>query len=177
MTAKLRLGKGDMELLNGVKIMKDFITISGKVRAILRDEKTKEVKFDSGWQKNLIPTVALTAILRRLGNEGTKTNEGMITYGAVGSGNVTPTIADTIMENEIGRKAISVTTVSGTTLTIEVFFTTTEGNGDITQWALFGEDATASADTGTMFEHISFDVPFTKVNTETLTVEIEISIS
>lgn len=160
-----------------MKQLKSNIVLHGRVRAVLHDAKTGRIKFNSGWQKNLIPIVGLQAILRRLGNEATKTNEGMITYGAVGNGAGVPQSADTIMENEIGRKAVSVTTVTGLELDIEVFFTTAEGNGTITQWALFGEDATASADTGTMFEHISFDTPFTKTSSETLTIEVTLSIS
>jgi hypothetical protein len=157
--------------------LKSNIKLHGRVRAILHDAKTGSEKFNTGWQKNLIPTAGLAAILHRLANDAVKTNEGMITYGAVGSGAAITTPGDTIMENEIDRKAVSVTTVTGLDLNIEVFFTTAEGNGAITQWALFGEDASAAADSGTMFEHISFDTPFTKSSSETLTVEVTLSIS
>lgn len=157
--------------------MKHTIAIKGKIRPILRDAKTNKIKWVGDWKHNLIPNVGLTAIINRLGNIGAKTNEGMITYGAVGNGNTTPNASDTEMENEIARKLLSTTTVVNQTLTIEVFFTTDEANGSITKFALFGEDATAALDSGTMFEYADFATPFTKVSTETLTIEIEIDIS
>ena len=153
------------------------IKITGRVRAIVSDAFTGAIKHDTGWCKNLITDAGRVAILRRLGNEATYSNEGMITYGAVGSGAVAPTVADTIMEAEIERKLVSVTTVRLLTLTVETFFTTSEANGTITQFALFGETATAAADSGTMFEHVSFSGSFTKTVLETLTVESQITLS
>ena len=153
------------------------IKITGKVRAILRDARTGVITHDTGWCKNLITDAGRVAILRRLGNESTYSNEGMITYGAVGSGAVAPTVADTTMEAEMERKLVAVTTVGLLTLTVETFYTTSEANGTITQFALFGEAATAVADTGTMFEHVSFSGSFTKTVLETLTVESQITLS
>lgn len=147
----------------------------GRVRATLRDSLTDDIVYQSKWTDNLITNEAYNATLRRWGNKATISNESIITYGAVGNGSTSPTENDTAMENELGRNTLGTTTVSGTTLTIEVFFAEGVANGNITQFALFGEDATASADTGTMFEHATFDTPFTKTSSETLTIEINIS--
>ena len=159
-----------------VAMHKNNVKITGHVKAVLRDAKTGIIK-QVAEGKNIIPTVGLIGILRRLGNESTKTNEGMITYGAVGDGALTPAIADTIMENEIGRKAVGVTTVVGTTLTIETFFAETEGIGTLTKFALFGEDATTALDSGTMFEYIKFTLSINKTILEVLTVTSEITIA
>jgi hypothetical protein len=60
---------------------------------------------------------------------------------------------------------------------IETYFNSSEGNGDLTKFALFGEDASASADSGTMFEHVDFDSTITKTSNDDLTVQSYITIS
>jgi hypothetical protein len=81
------------------------------------------------------------------------------------------------MENEIDRKLIGVTTVSGQTLTVETFYAEAEAIGDLTKFALFGEEATVSADTGTMFEYVKFNSAINKTGSDTLTVTSEITIA
>ena len=151
---------------------KGGFTLKGRVRATMR--RAGEVVFCSDWQDNLITDVGIGAILRRFGNKATVANEGIITYGAVGSGAAAVDVGDTTMQSEIFRKLVGVSTVTGTTILFEVYFTNSEANDTITKWALFGEDATAAADSGTMFEHIAFAVQFTKTSAEDLTVEVEI---
>lgn len=157
----------------GININSKF-QIIGKVKATLRDAKTNEIKHCTGWCKNLITNAGYDAILRRLGNIALRSNEGMITYGAVGTGTSTPSASDTQMESELERKLLAVTSESNQVLEIEVFFTTAEANGTITKFALFGEEATAAADSGTMFEYADFVNSFTKTTNETLIIEIEI---
>jgi hypothetical protein len=156
--------------------MRNTIKIIGNVKAVLRNAKTGQIK-QVVEGKNIIATVGLTAILRRLGNDAVKTNEGMITYGAVGDGATNPALTDTVMENEIDRKAVGVTTVVGTTLTIETFFAEAEGIGTLSKFALFGEDATTVGDTGTLFEYIKFDSPINKTILDVLTVTSELVIA
>lgn len=159
------------------KKFKSRIYIEGKIRPILRDAKTGELKWIGKWNHNLIPTVGLAAVARRFGGVGTKTNEGESTYGAVGSGGITPLSSDTTMETEIDRKLVAVSSIVSQTVHIEVFFAENEGNGTITKFALFGEDASASADSGTMMEYADFSSSFTKTSSETLTIEIDITVS
>jgi hypothetical protein len=158
------------------KKIKNSFTIKGKVTTVLRDSKTGKVK-QIDISNNIIVNVGLTAILNRLGNEAVKTNEAIMTYGAVGDGALNPALTDTIMENEIDRKLIGVTTVSGQTLTIETFYAEAEGIGVLTKFALFGEEATASADTGTLFEYVKFNSAISKTGSDTLTVTSEITIA
>jgi len=155
---------------------KSIITIQGRIRSILRDAKTGKIKWTGEWNHNLIPTVGLAAVARRFGDVGIKSNEGAVTYGALGSGSVTPLVANTQMENEIERKLIATSSLTDQTVHIETFFAENEGNGTITKFALFGEDATAAADSGTMMEYADFATSFTKTSNETLTVEIEITV-
>lgn len=159
------------------KILKEKSFLKGRVRAILRDAKTGKIKQIIPWVDNLIPLVGLTAILRGIGTVGLKSNEGEITYGAVGTGAATPLNTATIMEAEAARKLIATATVTNQILTIETFFVEAEANVTITKFALFGEDASGSADSGTMFEYAVFETSFTKTSNETLTVEVQITAS
>lgn len=173
--------KGNGIKLHGVnmnkKIIEHTIKIKGQIRPILRDAKTGEIKWIGEWNHNLIPTVGLTAVARRFGGVDSVSNEGKSTYGAVGNGSLTPSSSDTEMENEIARTQIAVATSTTQSVHVEVFFTETEANGTISKFALFGEDATASADSGTLMEHADFSSSFTKTSAETLTVEIDINVS
>lgn len=154
-----------------------MIKISGKVRPILRCIKTNKVVYCGEWTHNLIPAVGLRAVARRFGNIASLSNEGAATYGAVGKGGNTPSVSDTIMEDEIERKLIATKSESGGVAHIEAYFTEAEANDTITKFALFGEDASAASDSGTMMEYADFASSFTKTSNEALTVEIDITVS
>jgi len=158
------------------KQTKNTLKITGKIKATLRDAKTGKIK-QIVENHNIIATVGHTAIARRLINSASVANEGIITYGAVGDGTDTPAIGDTVMENEIDRNTIATSSVTGATLTIETYFTTSEAIGSLTKFALFGEDASASADSGTLFQHADFNATIEKTSNDTLTVESQISIT
>lgn len=161
---------------NGVN-MNTKLSIEGKVRPILRDALSGIIKWSGEWHHNIIPDVGLAAVARRFGSVDLKTNEGESTYGAVGKGTGTPLASATQMEDEVARKQIATSSISGQTVHIEVFFTSTEANDLITKFALFGEDATAAADSGTLMEYADFATSFTKTSSDTLTIEIEVTVS
>ena len=157
--------------------MKTRLSIDGKVRPILRDANTGSIKWIGAWHHNIIPNVGLAAVARRFGGVGSKTDEGRSTYGAVGNGASTPAASDTQMENEVARKAVAVASNVDNVVSIEVFFASNEANALITKFALFGEDATTSLDSGTLMEYADFSSSFTKTSAETLTIAIEITVS
>jgi len=128
----------------------------------------------SPWVENLNPLAAKEALARRIANAGIKTNEGMITYGAVGTGTGTPLSSNTKLGTELFRKAIAVASYSSNIATFRMFMTTAEGNGTLTEYGLFGEDASASADTGTLFQRVI--ISKTKTSAKTLTIESRIQI-
>jgi hypothetical protein len=157
------------------KKLRSRIYFEGKVRPILRDAETGKIKWVGDWNHNLIPTVGLRAVARRFANIASIANEGAVTYGAVGDGTTTPQASDIIMQNEIERKLIAIKSEFGGISHLEVFFTESEANGTITKFALFGEDASASADSGTMMEYADFSSSFVKTSNETLTIEIDVT--
>lgn len=149
------------------------LTISGKVRFILMDVKTGEIEV-SKWYKNLMPLAGRQGVARRLGNIALKANEGMITYGAVGTGTTPPAAGDTKLETEICRKPIASADYSANVVTIRTFFATSEAVGNLKEFGLSGEEASATPDSGTLFQRVAIDR--TKTNTKTLTVEAVLSI-
>jgi len=148
--------------------------IKGRVRTILENVTTGEIEV-SDWIENVIPLVGKTAIIRRLRNAATKTNESIITYGAVGTGSSTPVNADTVLDTELERVQVASMSNSDNVLTVRTFFNTSQANGTLTEFGLFGEDASASADSGTLFERVLINK--VKTSAKTLTIESQITIS
>lgn len=97
------------------------------------------------------------------------TDKGVITYMALGTGAGSPSASDTTMDTELFRKLVSIRTVSGAVASFRTFFNSSEGNGTLTELGLFGDDASATADSGTMYAHVTIDK--TKTSAETLTVD------
>jgi len=166
--------------------MKDKSLIIGMVRLIECDGK-KYPNFEdvdtaikngdakiSHWYKNIIPLTGHTALARRLCNIASKSNEGIITYGAVGTGDTTPTENDIKLVTDIKRKLVAQRYNTDNVATIRTFFATTDANGTLKEYGLFGEDATTTTDSGTLFERVIIDK--VKTTAITLTIETEITI-
>ena len=153
---------------------KERAFLEGRITMIFHDAKTgKELR--RSHYKNLITSAGVIAIARRLINEGAVANEGIITYGATGTNATAPAISDTTLGTELERKLLSVTSRSTNVATLRTFFTESESVGTLTEFGLFGEDASAAADSGTLFEHAA--ISETKTANETLTVEVEITVA
>jgi hypothetical protein len=141
----------------------------GEVRYILEDVTTGKKEI-SPWMKNLVVDSGKSAILNNLGGDLIDTSKrGYITYGAVATGTVTISASSTTLDTEIERQLVSKASVTGTELTIRVFYTTGQANGTITNFGWFGEDATGVSDSGTLFNKIA--VTIEKTNGKTLTIE------
>ena len=153
--------------------LNESIKATGKVKCKLENTLTGQVTIKE--YNNTVVTCGKVAIARRLGNLGTYTNEGRITYGATGTGTTTPAITDIKLTTELTRKLISSSSISGNIAIIRAFFNTTESNGALKEFGLFGEAATGSADSGTMFNHVLIDI--VKTVADTLTFEIQITIA
>lgn len=99
--------------------------------------------------------------------------KGQVTYFAVGvgdtSGGNAPDVSDTALNDELIRKQISVRSSVGNVAYFRVFFNTSEANGTLTEIGLFGDDASATPDSGTLFARAGIDK--TKTDAETLTID------
>jgi len=147
----------------------DGLTLNGQMRIILHTIKDRSIKFDSGWIDNVLPIVGRSALAGVLTGKNINSNPGEVTFCAVGDGVVIPNINGIQLDNEVDRVTISdFSQPVGTEAQIRAFFTSTEGNGDLTEIGLFGEDATAAADSGTFFQWVAFII--TKTSLETMTI-------
>ena len=150
--------------------------LSGRIRLIAKNILTGKIEI-SDWHKNYITAVGCDAILNRLAGLNLKANEGKITYGAVGTGAIAPSVSSTTISGEFAtsRQVVNSAEVSNGILLIRVFFDKAEANGTLTNFGLFGEDATSTADTGTLFEIVN--ISYTKTAAVTLTIEVEINLN
>lgn len=151
--------------------LKDRVIPVGMVEVILRNVKTGKVV------RELVPNMFVTAGKNSLADAirgTTASNKGIITYCALGTGDTAPALGDTDLETELFRKQISVRSVSGNVATFETFFTTSEGNGTLKEAGLFGDDASGTADSGTLFCRTAINR--TKTSNDTLTLRWTVTI-
>lgn len=144
--------------------MTQTIKPNGKVQVILRDAATGQIKHQREYT-NMVVDTGKNSIASRL--RGTD-SVGVITYCAVGTGGTAPTEANTKLQTELLRKLISVRSVDGNDAIFETFFTTEEANGTLLEAGLFGDAATATADSGTLFCRVIINR--TKTSNDTLSL-------
>jgi hypothetical protein len=146
-------------------IIKDTSKISGQLTLEFRNVITGEV--DIIKVKNLFTTVGKEAIAARLSGV-TANNKGTVTYCAVGLDSTAPALGNIKLGNELARKAVSVRSVANNIATFQTFFTTSEAIGALKEAGLFGDDASSTQDSGTLFAHTAINR--TKSANDTLTI-------
>lgn len=99
---------------------------------------------------NVVCTLGKGVILNFLGGI---TSVAGIQYLAVGTGAGTPASSDVTLFSELARQAITQAYIVGSTVIIQIFFTSALANGTWTELGAFGNGATAAANSGTMFAH------------------------
>lgn len=146
--------------------MNEQIKMTGQCQIIIKDAKTGKIKYDHT-SKNMVVTAGKNSIASALQGT-TANNKGIITYCALGTGTTAPEATDTTLETEIFRKLISVRGVDGNVATFSTYYTTSEANGELKEAGLFGDDASGSADSGTLFCRVAINR--TKTTGDTLTL-------
>lgn len=157
--------------INGIQIqVPDIVRPTGKVAIYLNDAKTGKLK-SYDFVDNMFVTSGKNALAESI--RGTETNnKGIITYCAVGTDATAPALSDILLGTELDRKLISTREISAGALNAAVFTTfynTSEANGTLVEAGLFGDAATASVDTGTLFSKVAINR--TKSSNDTLTIE------
>lgn len=153
-------------------IKNDLIIPTGKVLITIRDAKTGKIKSED-LNNNMFVTAGKVSMASAL--IGTTSNDqGIITYCALGTGSTAPDLADTTLETEIVRKLVSVRSSASNVATFQTFFTTAEGNGSLREAGLFGDLATGTANSGTLFCRVAINR--TKSSADTLTLSWAVTI-
>lgn len=152
---------------NGIYVMpNEIITPRGSIILELRDGKTGMLK-ERQVVKNMFVTVGKNSVADHLRGT-TANNKGIITYCALGTNATAPALGNTQLGTELVRKLVSVRSINGNIATFQTFFTTSEGNGALKEAGLFGDDASATANSGTLFCHAAINR--TKTSSDTLTL-------
>lgn len=150
----------------------DIIIPKGACALILRDGKTGKIKAVD-FIKNTFVTAGKNALAAGLMGT-TSNNKGIITYCAVGTSVVAPELGDTGLTTEIFRKLVSVRSVAANVATFQTFFTTAEANGTLREAGLFGDDASGTPGSGTLFSKLAINR--VKSASDTLTMSWDITI-
>lgn len=155
--------------------MKNAIKIKVNVVGTFRDGRTGAI-LDIFRAHNLAVDVGLASIASRLAGTDTPANKkGTITYCAVGTGVVAPDHADTTLGDEIFRKQVSVRSYTDNVARFRTFFNTSEANDTLKECGLFGDSASVTPDSGTLFCRLAINK--VKTSSETLTLDWEVTVS
>lgn len=139
----------------------------------IRDAKTGRIK-SKDIIKNTFCDAGRNSIADHLRGT-TSNNKGIITYCAVGTDSTAPTAADTGLGTELFRKLVSVRSWNSAKIaTFQTFFTTSEANGTLRECGLFGDDASSTPGSGTLFSKLAINR--TKSSSDTLTLNWDITI-
>jgi hypothetical protein len=150
--------------------MNEGLKITGDHKLIFKNIFTGEERIVE--YKNIIVTVGLSMIAERLAGGS---NNCDITYTAVGTDATAPALGDTTLGTELDRKAVTTISNSGTQVLISTFFGASEAIGTLTELGYFGEAASATPDSGTMFNHAV--ISEVKTASETLTIQSTFTMS
>jgi len=150
----------------------EIVAPVGAVAIILADAITGRIK-DVNYVKNLITTAGKTSMAAAL-QGATTNNQGIITYCAVGTDGTAPAAGNTDLGTELYRKLISVRSNTANAALFQTYFTTGEANGLLLEAGLFGDDATSTLGSGTLFAHVA--ISRTKTSNDTLTINWTVTI-
>ena len=130
-------------------------------------------------QKNLImqsPNYGQDIIIQRLC--GSNTYSLNILYGEIGTGNTTPTIADTGLTTPAVRAALSFSEDEGAATAVVQFYMPdlTLPNGTYYEVGTF-VDGSATIGSGQIFNHALLGTPYVKISGQDTTVEVDFAVS
>ena len=170
---------GIKNIFNLLKKECETIRMNTNIVCILTDINTGEQKITK--YKNLFLNEGKVALTNRMGNLQVKSSEALITWGAVGVGASPISQTDGSLDSESARKQVGdardASAGNAGIIKIRTFFTKTEANATLKEFGLFGEDATAGADSGTIFNRVLFSPNIIKTSSQTLSVEVTISLT
>ena len=133
-------------------IFRDNLDIKANVIIDVTDVKTgkllKQIK-----KHNMFVTAGKN-VLRDFMNGSIVTG---LTHMAIGTDNTTVTLSDVLLGTEVYRDTFTNTTSTSAQLTLKYYLSSTEANGNtLTEAGLFGNGATVTTDSGSMFARVIY---------------------
>ena len=168
----------DMRSLEALALQEKIVNATGQEYRDLVSELHSKFFKRRVVARNLCPTVGRAVVAARLA--GILTYTGTINYCALGTDSTTADNTDIALGAEVYRKLVSSKTFDDNIAYFSTFFTATETNGTYEEVGHF-IDGAVGADTGQLFSRIedseTAELPITKSNTESLTVDYRCTIS
>lgn len=155
--------------------MKQSLTVKGLYTLTFKNVETGETRTHK--IENLVVDTGLAHIADLLGPQGS-VKQGL-NYIAIGDDATAVASGQTQLVNETFRKAVQSLNAVANAFYVSTFLGQTEGNGTINEVGIFAE-ANATTNNGILFSRVSTentDLPLTKLNTETLTIDYQFTIT
>lgn len=153
--------------------VKDQLTqFKGELTLVIRDALTGKIKTEDHFT-NMFVTAGKVSLAAGFAGT-TDNNQGIPTYCAVGTSVVAPALTDVKLTTEIFRKLISARSSSSNVATFTTFYTIAEANGTLREAGLFGDIASGTADSGTLFCKAAINRSKSASDTLTLTWAVTI---
>lgn len=130
--------------------------------------KTKKMVWE-----NVVPTVAKAMVANNFMNVS-PTNLMRVKYAEVGTGTTAPVVGDVALETPTYRNVIASITNASNVGFATAFFNATEMTGTLKEAGIFS-DGSITIGTGVLVSRVAINI--TKSNTETLTLDWELTIS
>lgn len=122
------------------------------IRAAKMSDNEKQ-RYTVAETENTLTSAGRTATLNFLGGASVS----FFQFFSVGTGAITSvSAADTTMATELARLVPSSATVSGNQIDVATLFSTGQGNGTWTNGGVFGNGATSTLGSGTLYAHSLF---------------------
>ncbi len=118
-------------------------------------------------KNNMVVNTGFNLLLSFLG--GVSGTAGL-QYVALGSSTVSPAPTDTQLGTEVSRIAVTSFSQQPNDLTVTGYWGTGQANVSLAEAGIFGNGATATANSGTLYSHVGF-AAFTKDDLESLTAQ------
>jgi hypothetical protein len=145
-------------------MLQDFIKMTGDLKIVLTDENG-QIKHEQE-VKNLVVTVGKNFIASRMKD----TTDTAMSHMAVGSGTTAAAVGDTTLGTELGRVALTSTTVTTNNVAYVATFPAGTGTGAVTEAGLFNASSSGTLLCRTVFSVINKGAADTLGITWTVTV-------
>jgi hypothetical protein len=141
-------------------MINDGLKLKGKLSIALNDEVVQEVD-------NLVVTAGKEYVASRMKD----TTATAMSHMAIGSGTTNPAAGDTALETELGRVALTSTTVSGAVVTYVATFAAGTGTGAVTEAGILN-----ASSSGTLLCRTEFSV-VNKGSSDSMTITWTVTVS